>query len=242
MDGIIPYCGPAPVPATLAGAWNLDAVALAVTLAPLAAVLIWRLPRVPAGWATLGLALAFVSPLCALTVALFSARGLHHLVLLLGVAPALAAMLPRLPGRGRGGAGFALTSVFLWLWHLPAVYTLAWNSALFYWAMQAGFILSATLFWAGLQRAGARAGEGVPLAAVAQMLGLAGQMGLIGALLTFAPRPLYEQHIGLTPAFGLGPLADQQLAGLVMWVPGMLPLAAMAGVMLWRGWRRVALA
>ncbi|MFN4099305.1 MAG: cytochrome c oxidase assembly protein [Pararhodobacter sp.] len=242
MDGIIPYCGPAPVPSTLWGAWNLDAVALAVTFAPLAALLLWRLKRVPAGLASFGLALAFISPLCALTVALFSARGLHHLVLLLGVAPALAAMLPRLPSQGWAGAGFALTSVFLWLWHLPAVYTLAWNSAVFYWVMQAGFILSATLFWAGILRAEARAGDAIPLGAAAQMLGLAGQMGLIGALLTFAPRPLYEQHLSLTPAFGLDPLADQQLAGLIMWVPGMLPLAVMAGLMLWRGWRKVAIA
>jgi cytochrome c oxidase assembly factor CtaG len=45
---------------------------------------------------------------------------------------------------------------------------------------------------------------------------------LIGVLLTFAGRPLYETyaHLDTEPIWGLSTLDDQQLGGLIMWVPG----------------------
>jgi len=49
------------------------------------------------------------------------------------------------------------------------------------------------------------------------------QMGVIGALLVFAAQPLYAAHEATTWPWGLTPLADQQLAGLIMWVPGAVP-------------------
>ena len=49
------------------------------------------------------------------------------------------------------------------------------------------------------------------------------QMGFLGALLTFSPRPLYPALAGGAAEIGLDPLADQQLAGLRMWVPGCVP-------------------
>jgi putative membrane protein len=54
-------------------------------------------------------------------------------------------------------------------------------------------------------------------------------MGLLGALLTFAPRALFEPHQATTLPWGLSPLADQQLGGLIMWVPG-CSLFFLAGV------------
>ena len=53
-------------------------------------------------------------------------------------------------------------------------------------------------------------------------------MGLLGALLTLAPRPLFlaVHSAGVTSPWGLTPLADQQLGGLLMWVPGGLVFAA----------------
>ncbi len=60
----------------------------------------------------------------------------------------------------------------------------------------------------------------------AALLGLAGtvvQMGLLGALITFAPKPLYGPHLTTTWPWGLSPLEDQQIAGLIMWVPAMIP-------------------
>ena len=59
-------------------------------------------------------------------------------------------------------------------------------------------------------------------------------MGLLGALLTFARSPLFEAHTGVTLPFGLTQIEDQQLAGLLMWVPAALPYMIAAAVILYR--------
>ena len=234
-----PYCGPAPTPGSLTAAWNLDPLLLAVLVgATLAGALHLHRSRVGSvRQAALGAAsgvavLAFVSPLCALTAALFAARSLHHLVLIGVLAPALAVAFPL---RVRGGmAALVVLSAALWAWHVPALYTAAWDSVAFYWLMQAALLVPAWAFWSATLAPGR--GFGASMAAGMQAAALAGQMGLIGAILTFARRPLYPEHIALTEAFGIAPLVDQQLAGLIMWVPGMLPLALVAAVMLHGAW------
>jgi putative membrane protein len=65
-----------------------------------------------------------------------------------------------------------------------------------------------------------------------------GQMGLLGALIVFAPRPIYLVHLTSTAPWGFGPLVDQQLGGLLMWVPAMLPYL---GVGLWYAWSNLRL-
>ena len=57
------------------------------------------------------------------------------------------------------------------------------------------------------------------------------QTGLLGALLTFAGRPLYAAHLSTTAAWGLTPLEDQQLAGLIMWIPASLIHLTTLGVL-----------
>lgn len=52
------------------------------------------------------------------------------------------------------------------------------------------------------------------------------QMTALGAYLTFASHPLFSPHFLTSPAYGLPPLEDQQLAGLLMWIPASLPFAA----------------
>jgi putative membrane protein len=46
------------------------------------------------------------------------------------------------------------------------------------------------------------------------------QSTVLGALLTFADQPWYQAHLTTTAAYGLSPRQDQQLAGLIMWIPG----------------------
>lgn len=236
-----PYCGPIPAPETLLRSWNLDPVLLAVIAAAAVGggVALWRARaggerRAAFAVATGGTILAFVAPLCALTVALFAARTVHHLVVLGLIAPALAVALSlrRVPA----GAAFLATSAALWAWHVPAVYAAAWDSDLVYWLMQAALLLPAWAFWSAVRAAGETVAAG--FAAAALIGGIAAQMGLIGAILTFAPRPLYPEHLAGADAFGLSPLADQQLAGLIMWVPGMVPLALLGALLLRRCWRR----
>jgi putative membrane protein len=232
-----PYCGPAPTPGTLAMAWNVDPVLIGLLTAGLLAGA-WHLRGAQPGrrgalaGAGGAAAVAFVGPLCALTVALFAARTAHHLVVLLALAPALALAFPW--RRAPVGGAFLALSVALWAWHLPAVYAAAWDSAAAYWALQGALVLPGWAFWAGVMAR--RQSFERALGASAMVAALAGQMGLIGAVLVFAPGVLYPEHLAGTAAFGLGALEDQQLAGLLMWVPGMLPMALIAGWLLRRAW------
>lgn len=235
-EDAVPYCGPPPDAAGILSSWNLDPPVLVVLGLMFACLPLlgegrraWFL-----GWAVL--VVAFVSPLCALTAALFSARALHHLLVLTVAAPLLALALPGLGQRIGPGIPLALTCLALVLWHLPPVYALAWESHVVYWLLQGLLLVPAVAFWSGL-RVLARRGI---VAASGQLAALAVLMGFIGAVLTFAPRVLFPQH-GLSPlSFGLDPLRDQQLAGLLMWVPGLLPLALIAGLMLRDAWARSA--
>ena len=215
----IPYCGAAPLPADWLARWNLDPVLLAAFAG---AGLAWMLYRRRGGGGRDGLFAAglgllfilFVSPLCALTSALFTARGVHHVLLTAVAAPLLVAALPRdrtrLPGHlAAWAAGHALV---FWAWHAPDLYAWALSDDLVYWAMQASLLASAVGLWAAVRRA-------APPAAAAALLATMVQMGLLGALLTVASGPLYAPHFGTTAAWGYSPLEDQQLAGLVMWAP-----------------------
>lgn len=225
-----PYCGAAPIPQELPGRWNLDPILLAVLAAGCGAYVLYRCRggRGRDGFvavAVVVLAVAFVSPLCALSSALFSARVVHHALMVVIAAPLLAFGLPLLGGGIRPGlaAATAIHALALWTWHAPAPYAWALSHDLAYWGMQASLLGSALLFWRTVRRA-------TGLSAAAALLATLVQTGLLGALITFAPAPLYAPHMATTVAFGLPALADQQLAGLIMWAPmaGAYLLAALA--------------
>ena len=223
------YCGPAPTPESLAVAWNADLVAIALCAVLAGLHLATRKRgRGPLAISVVLLLLLFVSPLCALTVALFSARAAHHVVLIAGVAPLLAlAFAPRCGEAPRfsptllAGAHAAI----LWFWHAPEVYAAAVVNPFLYWLMQGSLLGSAFLLWRGVF------GLRDPGPALFALLATIVQMGMLGALLTFARQPLYAPHFLTTDAFGLLPLDDQQLAGIIMWVPAALPYV-IAGLIL----------
>jgi putative membrane protein len=194
---------------------------LIAALLALAALHIWRAPdrRVSAalGWAVA--ALAFLSPLCALSVSLFSARVGQHMILVLVAAPLIGGALP--PPRGRRGAVWPSVAAFtatLWLWHMPVPYDATLRSVPLYWAMHVSLFGSAIWLWR--QLLGHRPGEA--FAALAGGTVASVQMGLLGAVIALAGHPLFLWHLSLTEAWGLSPLADQQLGGILMWVPGCL--------------------
>ncbi len=219
-----PYCGAPPLPADIWTRWNLDPVLLAalplLALAHLA--LARRTPCLPMAWGLL--ALVFVSPFCALASALFAARTGHHLLLTAVIPPllVLAGGFARLPA-SRPTMLALLHALVLWAWHIPAAYALALADTSIYWLMQATLLGTALPLWrAVLDR---QAPAGPILAALALTLA---QTGLLGALLTFARAPLYAFHHATTWPWGLSPLADQQLAGALMWTLGALPYLAAA--------------
>ena len=166
--------------------------------------------------------LLFISPLCALSSALFSARVLHHILLIAALAPLLAGALPAQATVRQGSLATwtLLQAIVLWFWHSPDAYAAALASDVLYWAMQASLLGVATMFWRRISEVNAPSGT-------AALLFTTVQMGLLGALITFAGAPLYAPHFATTLAWGMTPLEDQQLAGLSMWVPaGALYLAA----------------
>jgi len=230
------YCGPPPLPAELWGRWNLDPLLLMVMAASLGAYLLGqaRSGRDLAAFsaAIAVLAVIFISPLCALTVSLFSARVVHHVLLVAVAAPLLAVALIGLPRPRRALSAPLLLPVSLgahtalfWLWHAPDAYGMALSSTAVYWAMQATLAGSATLFWAAVLLAR-------PPQAIATLVAATAQMGLLGALLVFSAQPLYWPHLETTAPFGLDPLSDQQLGGLIMWVPAGLPYLLVAALRL----------
>src|SRR5271170_5565189 len=94
-DPLIAYCGPAAVPDDLWVRWNFDPLLIAALAALAFAVGRGRSSNASAGCGAIALmAVVFVSPLCALSSALFSARVFHHVLLVGAVAPLLAAAFP----------------------------------------------------------------------------------------------------------------------------------------------------
>ena len=224
------YCGPAPDAASLPWRWNFDPVLLtAVALLALALYLSSR-NRGEHVLSALGLAVlltAFVSPLCALSSALFSARVLHHVLLVAVAAPFLALALNRARWLTRGPQfAFCAHTLLFWLWHSPIAYDFALSSHFSYWLMQISLLGSAVWLWASALSALTSAGSACVL-----LFGTVLQMGMLAALLTFSRDPLYEAHYATTSAFGLTPLEDQQLAGVLMWVPAAGPYLL---AVLWR--------
>jgi cytochrome c oxidase assembly factor CtaG len=197
-----------------------------------------------AGWALLVVAL--VSPLHRLGGATFAAHMVQHellvalaapLLVLARPAPALLWALPagwrRPVGRATRGpttraawaalthplVAFLLQAAALWSWHLPGPYQATLRSELAHALQHASFLLAASLFWWSVLHPPGRRGGG---AALGSLFGTTIHTGALGALLALAERPWYPDYGRTAWAWGLTPLEDQQLAGLVMWIPACL--------------------
>ena len=224
MLDVIPYCGTPPLPGELLARFNLDPVLISV-LVLLGGLHVAHVRRGPlaapviAGWIVA--ALAFISPLCALSVALFSARIAQHMILMLIAAPLIALGLPpRAPRRGTRLLWLAACAflIFLWMWHMPLPYTATFYSTAVYWSMHVTLFGSALMLWREiLHPTDAHAFEALALGALSSM-----QMGMLGAILTLATHPMFFPHLTTTRAWGFTPLQDQQLGGVLMWVPGIV--------------------
>jgi putative membrane protein len=130
---------------------------------------------------------------------------------------------------------WSLHGIGLWLWHAPGLFQAALESELIHALQHLSFLGFALLFWWALIH-----GRQGPLgygAAVFHVFTTAMHSGVLGVLLTFAPTLWYPAYAGSTASWGLTPVEDQQLAGLIVWVPtGVLYL--IAGLALFAGWLR----
>ncbi len=233
------YCGSAPLPGELLMRFNLDPVLIAALILA-AGLQLWVARRLPtsqlvcalAGWIVA--AVAFLSPLCALSVALFSARVAQHMILALIAAPLIAIGMPsQKPAEEwllwlSGLAFFAS----LWFWHMPLPYEATFRSVIIYWCMHLCLFGSSLWLWYALLHH-ARA-HTVEVFVVGTLTSI--QMGLLGALLSLAHHALFRWHLLTTWAWHLTPLEDQQLGGVLMWVPGILIFLWVAVYSLGRLW------
>ena len=212
------------------------------------------------GWAALVIAL--LSPLDEWSEALFFAHMAQHELLMVVAAPLMAvssplvAMLWALPARSRHrvidvvrrpaiAAGWAaltapptvwiLHALALWIWHLPSLYDAALEHEGVHAVQHLCFFMTAALFWWSLIRGRyGRLGYG---AAVVYLFATALHSGILGALIAFSPHVWYPIYASNSLAWGLTPLEDQQLAGLLMWVPASL-VFAVGGLAFFAAWLR----
>ena len=132
---------------------------------------------------------------------------------------------------------WSVHALAVWIWHAPILFALALTSFGWHVAQHSCFFGSALGFWWSVFGAGARTPDARSIASLfTTML----QTSALGALLSFAPSAWYP--LDGMPAFGLTALEDQQLGGLVMWVPGGLAymIAGLAVVRRWLSAPRVA--
>ena len=183
----------------------------------------------------LALMLALESPIDAISDQLFAVHMVQHLLLILVAGPLLvvgaplAPILWALPRESRAPVGafvrrlvppasvaLALHSAALWFWHVPPLYEAAINSRGIHVLEHLCFLVTSAMFWWSVLHRGRKS---YALGAV-YVLVLSFESMILGALLTFASAPWYASHLQTTAAWGLSPLEDQQLAGLIMWLPG----------------------
>jgi len=218
----------------------------------------WRVACFAGGIATL--AVALLSPIDGVATALFVVHMIQHMLLVVVAAPLLVLGDPALASlwalgidarRGVGGwwrtqrmlpalwgtlrrplVAFTLHVAALWLWHLPTFYDAALRNEGIHVAEHVSFLATALLFWYPIADPHPRRRFGIGVATL--YLFAAGlQCTLLGALITMARHPWYVGHYATTAAWGLTPLEDQQLAGLVMWIPaGLVYLVALVATVL----------
>jgi len=191
------------------------------------------------------LVIALAPPLDTLAGQLFSAHMVQHELLMLGAAPLLLLGKPlpvwlwALPRPWRRACGNVARSrllaipvqacqgpliawsqhlLVLWLWHVPALFQAALAHPLLHAVQHLVFLGSAMILWRVVfaRRHGLwQAGTGT-----LTLFTTALHTGILGALLTFAPAPLYRLDANAENLPWLSALEDQQLGGLIMWVPG----------------------
>ncbi|MBI3967908.1 MAG: cytochrome c oxidase assembly protein [Chloroflexi bacterium] len=215
----------------------------------------------------LALSVALISPLNALGTALLSAHMVQHLAIILVAAPAIVLGAPivpflwalpedtrrSLPGWWRRMplmrvcwtllsqplVVWGLHTMVLWIWHLPTLYQAALRDEFVHGLEHASFLAAASLFWWTLVHTGARARLGGHGAGVLFVFTTAVQGSALGALMTFVRTPWYPAYAPSTLAWGLSPLEDQQIAGLIMWMPASFVYVA-ASIVLVVAWLQAA--
>ena len=228
---------------------------------------VWEAAAFATGWIVSFLAL--LSPLHAVSEQLFVAHMVQHELLMVVAAPLLVVgrplvpMLWALPSRARRRVGavtrqravrvswgflsrplvaFVVHGIAIWLWHAPALYQATLRSDAIHALQHLSFFGTALLFWWTIVHAHAPGGRARAVSfgsAVLLLFGTALHSGALGALLTFSRTLWYPAYASAARSWGLTPFEDQQLAGLVMWIPASFAYLV-AALFLFAGWLRAS--
>lgn len=205
----------------------------------------WR--SVAFAGAILSVGIALLPPLDSLSSVLFSAHMAQHLILTIVVAPLLVlsdfqvALVWALPRRwaisvarrvyrsklfSLGSKTLALpafawlsSTIIFWGWHAPLLFEAALQDERIHALEHVSFLLSSILFWWVLVKPSSPKHIHYVMA-VAYLFATSLQSTVLGALMTFGSAPWYPYYATLVTRWGMTPLQDQQLAGLLMWMPG----------------------
>jgi len=206
-------------------------------------------------------ALALLSPIAVYSERLFFMHMIQHLLLLLIAPPLLLLgrpLVPSLwglptrlrvalghllvPGRPLARLGHVITTplvavsafvITIAVWHLPVFYDAAQGRSITHDLEHMMFFCTALLYWwPVIHPAGGQRRLSYALA-VPYLLPPFLESMVIGVLLTFAERPLYHTYAEMTMPWGFTVVTDQQLGGLIMWIPGgMLFLIPLTGLLM----------
>jgi cytochrome c oxidase assembly factor CtaG len=228
---------------------------------------VWEALCFGAGW--LVTVLALLSPVHELSEQLFSVHMVQHELLMVVAAPLLVVgrplvpMLWAFPSRTRRALGhavqrpawrafwrfitrpmiaFVVHGAAIWIWHAPALYQATLTSEFIHALQHASFFGTALLFWWTIVQGHAPGGRARATSfgtAVLLLFGTALHSGALGALLTFSRTLWYPAYGTAAASWGLTPIDDQQLAGLIMWIPASFAYL-IAALLLFAGWLRAS--
>ena len=208
------------------------------------------------GWVSLCIAL--LSPIDRLGEALFSVHMLQHELMIIVAAPLLVISKPMgvwlwgLPRRladacvsvlhkprlrqlwlfiSSAGVAWLIYAITLWGWHLPFLFEASLHSYWIHTLQHLSFLLAALIFWWPLVHSGAWNN----LLGCLYIFTTTIHSSLLGAALTFSPFIWYPSYLTRTEQWGIDPLVDQQLGGLIMWLPAGFVLICVGLLQLARG-------
>lgn len=220
-------------------------------------LLVWPILCFALGW--ISLVLALDSPLHELGEQLFWVHMTQHEILMLISAPLLVLGRPliaflwalspawrdRAANLGRSRtlkrlrvfvsrplSAWLVSALALWIWHVPWLFDQTLRSDWVHAAQHTTFLATALIFWWPVMNRTPALGYGGALVYIFTTIL---HTSVLGALLTFAPRPWYSSYMLTAPSWNLTALEDQQIGGLIMWIPAgtLLLLVALGMLVKW---------
>ena len=236
----------------LASAWDWEPSVIAGSAVLVIAWFMWARPRVPLQTVSFSVAVALlfldlVSPIDVLADRyLFSAHVVQHFLLALVIPPLLLLGTPRAPAQrllryawasriekvlARPAVAWSMGVVPMIVWHWPPLFNAALSSGAIHISQHLSFLVTGTIFWWPIAGPLVERRPG-PLGAIAYLFTACTACSMLGAAITFTPLgayPAYYNSAGdpevlrlIRTGWGLDPQSDQQLGGMLMWVPGCL--------------------